>query len=270
MANHEEPIPLHPLSLSPDPADAAYALESVEKSFLSGGGVLVQALDKVTFEAPEGRITCIVGPSGSGKTTVLRIVAGLERPDQGAVAVNGKDPAELVRKIGFLTQRHTLFPWMRVCENVGLPFEIKRLSAEQARGRILEICERLGLRGYENLYPYELSGGMQQRAALGRLLASEAWYWLMDEPYSSLDERTRHQLQRLLIDLVEERKLSVLFVTHAIDEAVFLADRIVVLSAAPGRVVATFDVDLPRPRNRLDPAYGTYMEQVRTSIESVL
>jgi len=255
---------------SPDLNDIAFSLRSVEKSFLSRGGTVVPALAGVSFDAPEGMITCVVGPTGSGKTTVLRVLSGLEQADSGIATIGGKDPSRLFRKIGYLTQRHTLFPWMRVCENIGLPFEIKGLPREDARTQVSGICARLGLAGSEDLYPYELSGGMQQRAALGRLLASEAWYWLMDEPFSSLDERTRHQLQMLLIDLVRERKLTVLFVTHSIDEAVFLADRIVVLSASPGHVVASLDVALPRPRNRLDPAYGACMEKVRTSIESVL
>ncbi|MDH4162732.1 MAG: ABC transporter ATP-binding protein [Nitrospirota bacterium] len=256
--------------LIPQLTDTAYSLKDVEKAFLSRGGTAVKALDGVTFEGPEGMITCIVGPTGSGKTTVLRIVSGLERADRGTATINGKDPATLVRKIGYLTQRHTLFPWMRVCENIALPLEVKGVPPEDARSQVAGICARLGLAGSGDLYPHELSGGMQQRAALGRLLASESWYWLMDEPFTALDERTRHQLQHLLIDLVRERKLSVLFVTHSIDEAVYLADRVVVLSAGPGRVAESFDNLLARPRNRLSQEYGQVMERIRTRIESVL
>jgi len=248
----------------------AYSLRSVTRAFLGREGTAVRALDGVTFDSPAEAITCIVGPTGSGKSTVLRILSGLDRPDGGSASVAGKDPAAMTGRIGYLTQQHTLLPWMRVRQNVGLPLEIKHVPAGEAAAQVAAICAKLGLTGAEDLYPHELSGGMQQRAALGRLLASEARSWLMDEPFTALDERTRHQLQGLLIGLVRERRLSVLFVTHAIDEAVALADRIVVLSAGPGRVVGTVDIALPHPRNRLSPEYGQLMERIRTSIESVL
>jgi ABC-type nitrate/sulfonate/bicarbonate transport system ATPase subunit len=245
-------------------------LDKVSKEFLSRDGARIRALDGVSFHARRAGITCIVGPTGSGKSTVLRAVAGLEQADSGSVLVEGQAPSGRKGGTGYLTQRHTLFPWMRVRENIGLPLTLREGLPRETVARVAEISALLGLSGSEDLFPHELSGGMQQRAALGRLLASDAGLWLMDEPFTALDERTRHQIQQLLVDLAHARLLTVLFVTHSIDEAVFLADRIVVLSAAPGRVVSTVDVPLPRPRNRLDPAYGTCMEQVRTSIESVL
>jgi NitT/TauT family transport system ATP-binding protein len=245
-------------------------LDNVTKEFLSREGTRIKALDHVSFDAVRKGITCIVGPTGSGKSTVLRTVAGLDQADAGTVLVDGEAPAARKGRTGYLTQRHTLFPWMRVRGNIGLPLEVQGAPQQERDARVADICGQLGLAGLEGLYPHELSGGMQQRAALGRLLATDTALWLMDEPFSALDERTRHQIQRLLIDLALDRSLTVLFVTHAIDEAVFLADRIVVLSAAPGRVVSTIDVSLPRPRNRLAPEYGAFMEQVRTSIESVL
>jgi NitT/TauT family transport system ATP-binding protein len=245
-------------------------LNNITREFLSREGTRIKALDSVSFEAAPGSLTCIVGPTGSGKSTLLRIVAGLDQADGGTVLVDGKTPAARTGRTGYLTQRHTLFPWMRVSGNIGLPLEVRNVLEGERAARVAAICSQLGLAGSEDLYPYELSGGMQQRAALGRLLATDTARWLMDEPFTALDERTRHQIQQLLIDLASERSLTVLFVTHAIDEAVFLADRIVVLSAAPGRVVATIDVHLARPRHRLAPEYGACIEQVRTSIESVL
>lgn len=245
-------------------------LENVSKEFVSRDGARVRALDGVSFETTPKGITCIVGPTGSGKSTVLRVVAGLEQADSGSVQVDGRAPSHRDGPTGYLTQRHTLFPWMRVRENIGLPLALRKAAPKETAARVAGICALLGLSGSEDLYPHELSGGMQQRAALGRLLASDARLWLMDEPFTALDERTRHQIQQLVVDLAAGRSLRVLFVTHSIDEAVFLADRVVVLSAGPGRVVSTVDVPLSRPRNRLDPAYGTCMEQVRTSIESVL
>lgn len=249
---------------------SGFSFRNVSKEFLSREGLVVRALDNVTFDAPSRGITCIVGPTGAGKSTLLRIASGLERPGSGSVAAGGARPETMTGGIGYLTQRHTLFPWMRVSENIGLPLSLKGVAREEVGRRVADICGPLGLAGSEQRYPHELSGGMQQRTALGRLLASDASFWLMDEPFTSLDERTRHQIQQLLLDLAASRALTVLFVTHAIDEAVFLADRIVVLSAAPGTVVAAIDVTLPRPRNRLDAAYGEHMERVRTSIESAL
>jgi NitT/TauT family transport system ATP-binding protein len=173
-------------------------------------------------------------------------------------------------RIGYLTQHHTLFPWMRVRDNIGLPLELGEASPIERDRLIRKIVALLGLEGTEELYPYEISGGMQQRAALGRLLASAADHWLMDEPFTALDERTRHQLQQLLIRIVRENLFSVLFVTHSIDEAVFLADRVIVLSAGPGRVVEFFDVGLSHPRDRISPEYSAVLERIRLKIESVL
>jgi NitT/TauT family transport system ATP-binding protein len=248
-----------------------FVLHDVAKAFTSREGAVVPALDGLSFEAASSSgITCIVGPTGSGKSTVLRIVAGLEKADRGSVTVNGQDPVNAVGLVGYLTQRHTLFPWMNVRDNVGLPLSLRSLPAADVHRRVSAICSQLGLEGAEERYPYELSGGMQQRAALGRLMASEARLWLLDEPFTALDERTRHQLQHLVITLVRERRLALLFVTHSIDEAVFLADRVVVLSAGPGRMVDTVDIGLGHPRDRLSPAYGGLMERIRTRIESVL
>lgn len=245
-------------------------LDDVTKGFVSREGTAVRALDGLSFEGVGSGITCIVGPTGSGKSTVLRIVAGLEKADSGTVTVNGRLPPAVAGSVGYLTQRHTLFPWMNVRDNIGLPLVLRRTPAPEAHRRVSEICAQLGLAGAEKRFPYELSGGMQQRAALGRLLASEARLWLLDEPFTALDERTRHQLQNLVIDLVRDRHLTVLFVTHAIDEAVCMADRVVVLSAGPGRVVEAVDIRSGHPRDRLSPEYGKLMERVRTRIESVL
>lgn len=230
----------------------------------------MDALEGVSFDAEKGSITCLVGPTGSGKSTILRILSGLDVPDSGEAYVCGTAPTIRNIDIGYLTQHHTLFPWLHTSENIGLPLEIKKVPDSERDRRVGRICETLGLKEAQRLYPYELSGGMQQRAALGRLLASDSLFWLMDEPFNSLDERTRHQLQMLLIKLAAENSISVLFVTHSIDEAVFLADRIVVLSPLPGRVAGSFDISMQHPRNRLSPDYGKLIEEVRQSIEAVI
>lgn len=248
----------------------AFSVRNLAKDFISREGEQVAALSSVSFEAHAGELTCIVGPTGSGKSTVLRIVSNLEAAGSGEVLVSGRGPAEMLGQLGYMTQRHTLFPWLRLKDNIGLPLEIKGVPPEERGIRVAEICELLGLQQATNRFPYEVSGGMQQRAALGRLLAGEARYWLLDEPFSSLDDRTTHHLQQLLLLLAAEHAISVLFVTHSIDEAVFLADRVVVLSAGPGRVVELVDIDIPRPRNRRSAAFGQVIEKIRCSIESVL
>ncbi len=250
--------------------DEVVVFRELSKTFASREGVRVRALEGVSFSGAPGRVTCILGPTGSGKSTLLRIASGLESPSAGEVRVGGRLPAALAGTIAYLTQRHTLFPWMRVRDNVGLPLTLAAGRSQGGSQSVEEICALLGLEDALDLYPYELSGGMQQRAALGRLLVSRAPYWFLDEPFSALDERTRHHLQDVFLTLVREHDLSVLFVTHSIDEAVYLADRIVVLSASPGRVVEVFDPDLPRPRNRLAPAYGELIELIRRRMESAL
>jgi NitT/TauT family transport system ATP-binding protein len=256
--------------MNTDSTDTAFSFRNVVKEYVSREGKKVRALDDVSFDAPAGGITCVVGPTGSGKSTLLRVVSGLEQPDVGAARVNGATPEEMTGRIGYLTQRHTLFPWMRVRDNIGLPLDLRETPSRERDRRIGEITALLGLEGTEDLYPYEISGGMQQRAALGRLLASTADHWLMDEPFTALDERTRHQLQQLLVRLVRENRFSALFVTHSIDEAVFLADQVVILSAGPGRVVEVFDVGLSHPRDRFSPDYSALLERIRLKIESVL
>jgi NitT/TauT family transport system ATP-binding protein len=253
-----------------DIVPAGFSVKNMTKEFLSREGTLVKALDGVSFESPAQGITCLVGPTGSGKSTVLRIIAGLEAPDEGTVLIEGRKPADLICRIGFLTQGSSLFPWMTVAENIGIGLKLCGKSRENCRDQVQELCSQLGLPGSQNRYPYELSGGMQQRAALGRLLASAARYWLMDEPFTSLDEHSRQQLREILLKLAAERGLAVLFVTHSIDEAVYLADRVVVLSAAPGSTVKTVHIDMPHPRDRVSLEYSRIVEQVRTSIEAIL
>lgn len=248
----------------------AFALQGVYKSYLSRGGAEINALHNATFEAQDGHITCLLGPTAAGKSTILRLLAGLEIPDGGSVSVDGQNPDADKTAIGYLTQRHTLFPWLTVEQNIALPLELKGIDRNERIEQARSVMGSLGLKDASGLYPYELSGGMQQRAALGRLLCLGAKYWLMDEPFSNLDERTQHNLERLLLSLRAEHGLSVMVVTHSIDEAVFLADRVVMLSASPGSVVDAFDIEIPHPRNRMSSEYGQLTERIRRGIESVI
>jgi NitT/TauT family transport system ATP-binding protein len=242
-------------------------LSGVSKSFRSREGEVVPAVEKVSFGVPAGAIVCLLGPTGCGKSTILRLVAGLEEPDSGrSELVRGGNGAEGL-PAGFLTQRHTLFPWLTAEKNIGLPLEVGGSGRERAHAVSREIMETLELSRFAGLYPHEMSGGMQQRAALGRLLATGTDCWLLDEPFAALDERTRHAMQDLLVRLAGERGITVLFVTHSIDEAVRIADRMHLFSTAPGRIVESFELDDPRPRDRLSDTFGEYMERVRRRLE---
>jgi NitT/TauT family transport system ATP-binding protein len=223
-------------------------------------------VENVSLRVPDRSIVCLLGPTGCGKSTILRLVAGLEGPDSGRSELISDGGAE-GPEVGYLTQRHTLFPWLTAEENIRLPLRIRGGGKERTRSLPRELLETLGLSRHSGLYPHEMSGGMQQRTALGRLLAMEAGCWLLDEPFAALDERTRHQLQDLLVELAGEMGITVLFVTHSIDEAVYIADRIHVFSAAPGRIVETLDLDDSRPRDRLSDSFGRHMERIRKKLE---
>ena len=246
-------------------------LDGVGKSFVSREGDRVRAVEDVSLAVRAGTICCLVGPTGCGKSTILRLAAGLEQPDLGRVVVPGAyDGGAVGSPVGLVTQRHTLFPWLTTLENVALPLRIRGEAQKPAHQRCLPILETLGLGDSADRYPYELSGGMQQRAAMGRLLASSARCWLLDEPFNALDERTRQRLQDLLVELAAARAIAVLFVTHAIDEAVYLADRLHVLSAGPGRIVATSDLPEGRPRDRLSASFAWHLESIRRTLEEAI
>ncbi|MBI5142278.1 MAG: ABC transporter ATP-binding protein [Nitrospirae bacterium] len=239
------------------------SFSGVSKSFVSRDGEIVRAVENVTFDVPRGTVACLVGMTGCGKTTILRLAAGLETPDSGTIVSPSGE-------IGYLTQQHTLLPWMTTTDNIGLPLKVKGMNDAARKARVNEIMEALGLAGFGSLYPYELSGGMRQRAAIGRLMASESSCWLLDEPFSSLDERTRHQLQKLLLETAAATNVTVLFVTHSIDEAVWLADRIYIVSAWPGRIIESLEIAEPKPRDRISDAFGARMEAVRKRLEAAI
>jgi NitT/TauT family transport system ATP-binding protein len=208
------------------------------------------ALSDVNAKVADGEFISIVGPSGCGKTTLLRIVAGLERATQGSARLNGKEIVGTGFERGFVFQADNLLPWRTVLGNVLLGIEIRerrRPAAEIAKAR--ELIGMVGLEGFEDYFPRQLSGGMRQRANIARALAINPEVLLMDEPFSALDAQTREVMQLELNRIWQHGKKTVLFVTHQIDEAVFLSDRIIVLARRPGRIREIIDIDLPRPRN---------------------
>src|SRR4051812_23095811 len=210
----------------------------------------VTALDKVSLTIREGEFVSLIGPSGCGKTTLLRVIADLEQVTSGSVRVNGLSPQEarLARSYGYVFQAPALFPWRTVLANVCLPLEIHGIEKEAARRTALQHLERVGLNGFEGKYPWQLSGGMQQRVSIARALGFEPKLLMMDEPFGALDEITRDRLNEQLLRLWERERRTVVFVTHSIPEAVFLSSRIVVMSPRPGRIVEVIGSGLPADR----------------------
>jgi NitT/TauT family transport system ATP-binding protein len=220
-------------------------------------------LEHIDFTLNEGEIVAILGKSGSGKSTFLRILAGLVMPSDGEVFYRGKPVQEPVHGIAMVFQSFALFPWLTVLGNVELGLEAQGVPAAERRRRAVDAIDLIGLDGFENAYPKELSGGMRQRVGFARALVVHPDLLLMDEPFSALDVLTAETLRTDLIDLWTEGRLpikSVLMVTHNIEEAVLMCDRVLVLSSKPGRVAAEFTIDLPHPRNRLDPAFRQLVE----------
>ena len=206
----------------------------------------LHALDNVSLEVRDGEFLCIIGPSGCGKTTLLWSMAGLIHLNGGQITLDGERINRPNPKIGMMFQDANLLPWRTVERNIQLPFEIKRRSMDKAR--VNALLDRVGLAGFNEKYPRELSGGMQQRASIVRSLSVDPSVLLMDEPFGALDAFTRDEMNHLIQEIWMETGKTIVFVTHSIPEAIFLADRIVVMSPRPGRIAAVVDVDLPRPR----------------------
>jgi len=226
----------------------------------------VHVLDQVSCRIEKGRFVSIVGPSGCGKTTLLRIITGLEKASAGRVLL---DDAELVQgsvAIGLVFQEYALFPWRTTLQNIEMGPEIKGVGKEKRRSTAMEYIKMFNLSGFENRYPRELSGGMKQRVAIARTLIMNPRVVLMDEPFGSLDSQTRNGLQEFLLGVWERRRDTILFVTHNVDEAVFLSDQIIVLSKRPARIVKTFEVGLQRPRDRT----GYECNEIRREVLKVL
>lgn len=221
------------------------------------------ALDDVSLDVQEGEFLAIVGPSGCGKSTLLRLLAGLLRPIAGEVLLRGQLLTEPRREIGYVFQRANLMPWRTVLSNIMLSLEIARVPPSEAIARAQELVALVGLEGFAESYPAQLSGGMQQRVALARALIHEPTVLLLDEPFGSLDALTRERMNGELLRIWNLRKPTVVMVTHSISEAVFLSDRVLVLTARPGRVRAAFRVPLMRPRNQSVTAEPEFLKLTR-------
>jgi len=231
----------------------------------------VCAIGSITATVPAAQVTVIVGPSGCGKSTLLRICSGLEQPTEGHVSFDGAAVTGVPDGLAMVFQDYSrsLFPWMNVEANIGFPLR-SVLSSAQRRQRVQESVEAVGLADKERLYPWQMSGGMQQRVAIARALASHPRLLLMDEPYASVDAQTRADLEDLLLSIQDRLNVTVLVVTHDIDESIYLADRVVVLSKAPSVVVETIPIDLPRPRDHITTKADPRFVELRTRVARLL
>jgi NitT/TauT family transport system ATP-binding protein len=241
----------------------AIRIEHVAKTF-DGRRGRVRALETVDFEVPAGPFVSNLGPSGCGKSTLLRIVAGLTPSDPGGkIEVLGRQHAGVPEDLGVVFQTHNMLPWETVERNLRLAAEVRRLPREEIDARVSQLLDVLGLAGFRAAYPHELSGGMRQRAALGQILVLRPQILLLDEPFGALDALTRDQLNVELLRLWQELRKTVLLVTHSIAEAVFLSDRVLVMSERPGRVLEDIAIDMPRPRDprktKQAPEFGRYV-----------
>jgi NitT/TauT family transport system ATP-binding protein len=244
---------------------------SVRNLSLRYGGTRdgVLALSDISFSVADGEFIAVVGPSGCGKSTLLKILAGLLRPTEGEADLKGTPIKGPRRDIGVVFQSPVLFPWRSVLGNVMLPVDVQGLDQAQMRKRALDLVNLVGLSGFENRYPRELSGGMQQRVGIVRALIHDPAILLMDEPFGALDAMTRESMNVELQRIWMERRKTVLFITHSTAEAVFLADRVIVMTARPGKIGDEFKVDLPRPRPleaMNTEAFGAYVRRVRKAL----
>ena len=228
---------------------ACIEIRGLSKVFASGKRRVV-ALAGLDLEVADGEFVCLLGPSGCGKTTVLRIIAGLEPATEGEVLVHGKKVESAGPERGMVFQEFALFPWRTVRRNIEFGLEIRGVSEKRGTTLSSGLIDLVGLKGFEDAHPDELSGGMRQRVGIARALANEPTVLLMDEPFGSLDAQTRNLMQKELLRIWSATRKTILFVTHSVDEAVFLADRIVVMTARPGKVREIIPVSLPRPRDR--------------------
>ena len=248
---------------------AVVCLSNVGKQYQTADGVTIEALRDIHLAVEHGEFTAVVGPSGCGKSTLLRIIAGLDRASAGSVEIDGALVAGPVASAGVMFQDPLLMAWRTALNNVLLPIEVLRRKRAAYRERARELLALVGLQGFEQRYPHELSGGMQQRVALARALIHDPELLLMDEPFAALDEITREQMGLELLRIWNETGKTVLFVTHSISEAVFLADRVLVLSARPGLLRAEIRVELPRPRSakvRGLQRYTDHCQQIREQL----
>ncbi|WGX94828.1 ABC transporter ATP-binding protein [Nocardioides sp. L-11A] len=249
--------------------DSLITIEQVTLAYPTATGTPVQALHPIDLEIADGTFVSLVGPSGCGKSTLLKILAGLLRQSEGAVQLGGRELSGPSPDVGVVFQQPVLLPWLTILDNVLLPIRVQKRDVARSRDRAMDLLRMVGLDGFEKRYPAELSGGMQQRAGIVRALVPNPRILLMDEPFGALDALTRERMNDDLQRIWSEERKTVFFITHSIPEAVYLSDRVLVMSERPGRIVADFSVDIERPR-RLDATGDPRFQQTATQIRGLL
>ncbi len=269
MSEVGKPEPRAVVVESARPESSAAAREAISVRNLSKtyrGQEEVKALDGVSLAISEREFVSILGPSGCGKSTLLRMVAGLAPYDSGELMVSGRPVTKPSPEVGVVFQSHNMLPWLTVEQNLALGAKLRKIPEAEYLPRVRSLIAMLRLDGFERSYPHQLSGGMRQRAAIGQILALEPAILLMDEPFGALDALTRDRLNVELLRIWQEKRQTVLFITHSIAEAVFLSDRVMVMSARPGKIVHDIRIDLPRPRRpetlKGEPRYGDYIAEL--------
>jgi NitT/TauT family transport system ATP-binding protein len=250
------------------PKEPVLTVRNLSAVFPNGNGGL-QALENLTFSVLPQQFLCVLGPSGSGKSTLLRIISGLLPPTQGEVLYDGVSLSGPRQGVGFVFQKANLMPWRTVLENIMLPLELQNLPRPEALRKAQELVDLVGLQSFESSLPRDLSGGMAQRVAIARALVHDPDVLLLDEPFGSLDALTRERMGNELLRIWQVRRKTVIMVTHSIPEALFLADRVVVLSPRPGRLCLDLEVNLPRPRDEdimYTPEFGRQAHALRSAI----
>jgi NitT/TauT family transport system ATP-binding protein/sulfonate transport system ATP-binding protein len=250
-------------------APTILAVRGVTKRFAVGDDE-IEALARIDIAIAAGEFVCMIGASGCGKSTLLRIVAGFEEPTSGGVAVQGKPITGPGSDRGMVFQDYALFPWMSVHQNIGFGPRQRQLPRREVQAIANEFVRLVGLERFADRYPSQLSGGMKQRVAIARVLANNATILLMDEPFGALDALTREQLQRELLQIWARTGVTIIFVTHSVEEAVLLADRVLVMSAGPGRIENDIRIDLPRPRDVSSPEFNAVRRDVARRLTSHL
>jgi ABC-type nitrate/sulfonate/bicarbonate transport system ATPase subunit len=241
-------------------------IDDVSMRFATPGGAF-EALARVTLAVPAGSFVSLIGPSGCGKSTIFNIAAGLQEPSTGRVLIDGVDATGTIGRVGYMLQKDLLLAWRTLIDNVILGMEIQGVPLRAARDKALPLLRRYGLGGFEQAYPSTLSGGMRQRAALLRTLLLDTDVILLDEPFGALDAQTKLQMQEWLLALWSDFGKTVVFVTHDVEEAIFLSDEVHVMGTRPGRIIETFTVDLPRPRLRACTTTPAFMAMKERCLE---
>ncbi|MDO5845148.1 MAG: ABC transporter ATP-binding protein [Methanocorpusculum sp.] len=241
-------------------------IENATKIFSSKKGD-TKALDNINLEIHDDEFVCLLGPSGCGKTTLLRMIGGLDVPTSGKVEIDGKIVDRPSPKMTMVFQEYSLYPWRTIAENVGFGLEMMGIEKSEREKIVSDRLKDVGLSEFGNSYPHELSGGMRQRAAVARALASDPAVMLMDEPFGALDAQTRNKMQNELLRLWESTKKTILFVTHSVDEAVYMSDKIVILTPRPGKIHKIYEVPLARPRDRTSVEFANIRKSVLKEIE---